>query len=212
MSLAVLTEIVAGRAPAPVTFTVEEYHRMLAGGILADGQPVELIDGVVMRKDRAAAGEGPMGHGTRHAVAIARIQKVLERHIGQQECHVRTQLPTTLSDTSEPEPDLALVAGQDTHYLDHHPGPAETLLVIEVADSSLEYDRTTKHGLYASAGVREYWVVNFVDEQVEVYQSPIASNRRFAQQAICQLGCSIELRTPSAPIDLRVDDLIPPRP
>lgn len=182
MSLAVLQDILSGRAPAALGFTVDEFHRMLADGILADGAPVELIDGVILHKDRSARGEQSLGHGKRHAVAIARIQRVFERHIAHDTCHVRTQLPITLRPRSEPEPDLTLVAGADTDYLENHPGPAKTLLVVEVAESSLEYDRTTKQRIYAAAELREYWIVNLIDDQIEVYQAPLPDEKRYARR------------------------------
>ncbi|HWB09060.1 MAG TPA: Uma2 family endonuclease [Pirellulales bacterium] len=212
MNISVLNDIVAGRTPDPVVFTVHQLHRMLAAGIVAEGQPIELIDGVLMRKDRGAAGENPMVHGRRHAVTIARAQKLLERHVGQRDCHVRTQLPLTLSDISEPEPDLAVVAGDARDYLDHHPGADEAIAVIEVADSSLDYDRKTKCATYAAAGIRAYWIVNLVDDQVEVYSLPVLDERRYANQAVFKPGDCVALGDlPESPLSLPVDEMIPPR-
>lgn len=212
MSLAVLHDIVSGRAPAALGFTVDEFHRMLADGILTDGAPVELIDGVILHKDRSAMGERPMGHGKRHAVAIARIQRVFERHIAHDACHVRTQLPMTLRPRSEPEPDVTLVAGADTEYLENHPGPADTLLVVEVAESSLEYDRTTKQRIYAAAAVPEYWIVNLIDDQIEVYQSPLSAEQCYARRTDHKAAHAIGLPLSSgASAELTVADLIPPR-
>ncbi len=153
MSMAILNDIVAGRAPAPVAFTVEQFHRMLADGIVAEGDPVELIDGVVLRKNRAARGENLMVHGKRHAVAIAQISELLAPVLVAAGCHLRVQLPVTMSPKSEPEPDIAVVSGKSNNYLQRHPGPDDVWLAIEVADSSLEFDRKTRYELYARAGV-----------------------------------------------------------
>ncbi|HVA49911.1 MAG TPA: Uma2 family endonuclease [Pirellulales bacterium] len=213
MSLLVLNEIVAGRAPPAICFSVAEFHKMLADGILIDGQPLELIDGIILQKDRAAAGEAPMTHGKRHAIAIEEIDDLLAAHAGNSGCSVRAQLPVTLSDVSEPEPDLALVMGKIRDYLDHHPGSSEALLVIEVADSSLHYDRTIKQGLYAAAEIREYWIVNLIDDQIEVHRTPIVDERRYAQRCVFGLGEVVPLPLPgNVSVELRVDELVPPRP
>lgn len=212
MSLAVFQDILSGRAPAALSFTVDEFHRMLADGILADGAPVELIDGVILRKDRSAMGEQPMAHGKRHAVAIARMQRVFERHIGHEACHVRTQLPITLRPRSEPEPDLALVEGADSDFLENHPSPVETLVVVEVAESSLEYDRTTKQRIYAAAELREYWIVNLIDDQIEVYWSPLPDQKRYARRTDHKATDAIMLPLSSdRRVELPVGELIPPR-
>lgn len=213
MNIGVLNDIVAGRAPDPVVFTVDQFHRMLAEGIVVDGQSIELIDGVVMQKGRGAAGENPLAHGRRHAVTIARVQKRLERHLADRDYHVRTQLPLTLSDISEPEPDLAVVAGNAGDYLDHHPSAPETVVAIEIADSSLHYDRKTKWATYASAGVAIYWIINLVDDEVEVYELPVQEQRRYARQSIYRSGDRVTLGDLADPLlSASVSDLIPPRP
>jgi Uma2 family endonuclease len=212
ISMAVLEDIVAGRAPGPISFTVEQFHKMLADGIVREGQPVELIDGMVMQKNRAAVGEAAMVHGRRHAVTVARIQRLIERHVGQRDCHVRTQLPLTLSDRSEPEPDLAVVEGMAARYLDHHPAACETLLLIEVADSSLDYDRKAKSQLYAAAGIGNYWIVNLVDDVIEVYESPRADEQHFARRTIHNLGGCVMLQvSANESIALPVNEIIPSR-
>lgn len=197
MSIAILEDVLAGRAPVPVRFTVEQFHRMLADGIVADGDPVELIDGVVLPKNRAARGENLMVHGKRHAVAIAQIVEELGPLLGPAGCHLRVQLPVTLSATSEPEPDIAVVAGKSNDYLQRHPGPDDVWLAIEVADSSLEYDRKTKYELYARAGVRQYWIANLVDDQLEAFESPLLNEGRYAVAAVYKPGDQAPLVLPS---------------
>lgn len=114
-------QLASGQAPPHVPLTVSQLHRMLAAGWLNDG---ELVEGILVRKDRSAAGEGRLTHGERHATGVAMLRR-LDRRLAGRHCHVRTQLPVTLSETSEPEPDGAVVTGADDSYVGHHPGPAE---------------------------------------------------------------------------------------
>lgn len=142
-------------------FSVDEYHRMIRDGILASGEPFELLEGYMVKK---------MAHGTPHDAAMDALEGVLPGMLPA-EWFVRCQRAVTLND-SEPEPDHAVVRGPRTRYRDSHPGPGDIGLVIEFADSSLRIDRTDKARIYAGAGVPEYWIVNVVDGQVEVYTSP----------------------------------------
>jgi Uma2 family endonuclease len=134
-----------------------------------------------------------MTHGRRHAVVVTRIQRMLERGSAGN-FHVRVQLPVTLSDRSEPEPDIALVRGMDTDYLKSHPRPSDALLIVEVADSSLDYDRETKGRLYAAAGVTPYWIANVVDDQIEVFESPQRRRRRYERSTCFRAGQSVALK------------------
>ncbi|HEX5442846.1 MAG TPA: Uma2 family endonuclease [Pirellulales bacterium] len=213
MSTTIFHDIATGQAPGPVMFTVEQFHKMLDEGIVADGDAVELIEGVVMPKDRGAQGDPAMAHSKRHAVAVARIQRRLERGIGGAKCHVRTQLPLVLSGTSEPEPDLAVVVGPDDAYLDSHPRAADALLVIEVAESSLSYDRKTKYKMYADAGVAVYWIVNLVDDEIEIYESPQSTKRTYERASRHRLGemLLLPIQVDGNPLSLAVDEFLPPR-
>ena len=100
--------------------SVEQYHQMIRQGILPDGAPVELIDGLLVWKDRSAHGSDPRSHGPRHGLTIKRLQR-LDVRLKPFDCHLQLQLPITLSDTSEPEPDAAIVKGAPEGYSDHHP-------------------------------------------------------------------------------------------
>ncbi|HUY31340.1 MAG TPA: Uma2 family endonuclease [Pirellulales bacterium] len=208
MSSSILDEVVAGRAPVPMTFSVAQFHHMLATGVLRDGQPVELIEGVVMPKNRAAMGENVMGHGKRHAVVVTRIQRLLERGIAA-DAHIRVQLPVTLSDRSEPEPDIAVVRGIDVDYLKSHPRPRDVLLAVEVADSSLDYDRETKGRLYAAAGIGLYWVANLVHDQVEVFELPHRRRRRYERTTNFRADQSVAVKLGEGrPLNLPVGRLL----
>jgi Uma2 family endonuclease len=142
-------------------FTVAEYHRMIETGILDDTDKVELLEGYVVLK----MPRDPPHDGT---IQIARKQLSLALPPGW-DVHIQSAI--TLSD-SEPEPDLAIVRGDQRTYLSRHPGPADVGQLVEVADSSLDRDRIDKCRIYAGAALPIYWIVNLVDRQIEVYGNP----------------------------------------
>jgi Uma2 family endonuclease len=147
-------------------FTLDEYHRMIENGVLTDGEPYELLEGNLVLK---------MSRGNAHDSALQALAEQFYRVVfaGPAGWSVRGQSAVTLPpDGSEPEPDLAVVRGNATTYRDHHPGPGEIGLLVEVADSSLLVDRHDKGRIYARAGVPVYWVVNVVDKVIEVYTQP----------------------------------------
>src|ERR1051326_2793140 len=169
--MSILREMCVDDAPPLVPLTVEQYHGMIAAGILHDGDPIELIDGIMVRKDRSIRGGDPMTHYPAHAVGVSRLARQwrLAENYGY---YLRVQLPVTLSDRREPEPDLALVRGSEADYQNRHPGPGDIIAIGEVADSSLSFDRTTKQRLYASAGIATYWILNLVDNRLEALEEP----------------------------------------
>jgi Uma2 family endonuclease len=141
--------------------SVEQYHQMLAAGILKDGDPVELLKGLLVRK---------MGKNPPHRVATGLTREVLDNLVPAG-WFVDSQEPIT-TDDSEPEPDISVVRGNRRQYNDRHPGPHDAGLLVEVADSSLEYDRGFKKRVYAEARVPVYWIVNIIENVVEVYTDP----------------------------------------
>ena len=145
-------------------WTREEYDRMVDAGILREGEKVELVDGEILNK---------MGQGEPHATGIVLAQYALQQAFGPGFV-VRVQLPLAPDDFSEPEPDLAVLRGSPRDYDGIHPPAA--LLVVEVADTSLGFDRRRKAGLYARAGIPEYWVVNLVEGRLEVHRDPEAKS------------------------------------
>jgi Uma2 family endonuclease len=142
--------------------TINEYHRMIETGIIHEGERIELISGQIFNM---------AAKGTRHVVATTRLLRELLALI-RQTAIVRCQDPITMPDNSEPEPDIVIARWRDDEYLDSHPMPADIILVIEVADSTLGFDRNTKAPLYAAAGISEYWIVNLVDNRLEIYSQP----------------------------------------
>jgi Uma2 family endonuclease len=160
-----LPDVRANGFPATALYrlSVEQYHDMIRQGILKDGDPVELVEGVlVMKKTKNPS----------HCFATQTLRDLLHGLLPTG-WFVDDQEPVTTQD-SEPEPDIAVIRGQRRQYLeqDRHPGPRDTALVIEVADSSLHIDETAMLRAYARASVPVYWIVNLVDRRVQVYTAP----------------------------------------
>jgi hypothetical protein len=141
--------------------TVAEYHAMHDAGLLMEGDRVELLDGYLVDKPT---------RNPPHDVALQRLTKRLIR-LGLVGWEVRIQSAVSFQE-SEPEPDAALVRGDDTTFQARHPGPADTGIVIEVSDSSLLFDRRVKGRMYAKVGIPTYWINNLVDGHIEVSTAP----------------------------------------
>jgi Uma2 family endonuclease len=136
-----------------------EYGQLIDLGLL-NGDPVELLGGQLVVAEP---------QGTRHATAIGVVGAVLNAALPRGWV-VRMQAPIALDDESQPEPDVAVVAGAHIDYRAAHPKGAA--LIVEVAEASVGFDRTVKAGLYARGGVLEYWIVNLVDRVLEVRRDP----------------------------------------
>jgi Uma2 family endonuclease len=141
--------------------TVDQYERLVESGLL-DSQPIELIDGLLVRK---------MGKKPPHVIASEALRDELLRLLPQG-WRLMIEAPVRIPDFDEPEPDLAIVRGSREQYSDHHPGPADIGLLIEVADTTLGRDRGEKLLAYSCGGVPIYWIVNLIDGQLEVYTRP----------------------------------------
>ena len=140
---------------------VEQYHAMVRAGILGDDDPVELLDGWLVYK---------MPKNPPHRAVTRLVQDALAR-IVPAEWYVDAQEPITLPD-SEPEPGVMVIRGQTRQYLDRHPGPRDVALVVEVSDATLQRDQELKKHVYARADIPVYWIVNLVENQIEVYSGP----------------------------------------
>jgi len=142
--------------------TVADYYRMAEVGILAPDARVELIDGEII--DMAPP-------GSLHAATVDRLMEVLARAVDGR-ASVRVQNPVRLSELSEPQPDVALLRRREDFYSEHHPTPADVLLIVEVADTSLRFDRDTKMSLYAVHGIPEMWLVDLRGRRLVRYRAP----------------------------------------
>jgi Uma2 family endonuclease len=143
-------------------WTVDLYHQMIETGILGEDERIELIKGEL-------ATMSPIG--AEHSGTLKKLTEMLFEQL-RRRAVISVQDPLQVDDYSEPEPDLALLAPRRDFYKRALPRPADVLLVIEVADRSLAYDRTIKMALYAGAGIAEAWIVNLIDRWIEVYRDP----------------------------------------
>ena len=160
---------------------VDEYHRMIETAILDEDDKVELLEGVLVEMS-------PQGEP--HARVITRLTRALVLAAGDG-FMVRPQVPLTLGDFSEPEPDLAVVRVSDAQSRTDHPRTA--LLVVEVSGESLRKDRGIKAAIYASAGIPNYWIINVDGASVEVYGDPDASTGRYRRLVTLQGGATLEV-------------------
>ena len=142
--------------------SIDQYHAIIQAGILTDDDSVELLEGWLVFK---------MPKNPPHRATTRLVRTALE-NILPAGWYVDSQQPITLSN-SEPEPDIVVVRGDTRQYLDRHPGAGDIALIIEVSDTTLQRDRTVKKRIYAGAGISIYWIVNLVEEQVEVYSQPL---------------------------------------
>ncbi|TXT35473.1 MAG: hypothetical protein FD138_1339 [Planctomycetota bacterium] len=209
MSATFFEEAARGNLPPLVAITVDQYHQMIRAGIIREGDAIELIDGLLVRKDRSARGENIMSHGPRHALLVKRLNRLLTAWCESRGLHAQIQLPIVLNDINVPEPDVAVIRGSEDDYADRHPGPADILLAIEVADSSVSTDRSTKQRLYASAGIPRYWLINIPDSQVEVFEQPDPASGRYRNHVIVAVTESLTLRlAPTDELNIQVSELM----
>lgn len=143
-------------------FKVAEFLRLAEIGFLREDERVELIRGEIVEMS-------PIN--VTHASTVSRLLSLLSNLLGRRVI-LSVQNPVELDDETLPQPDVALLQPRDDFYSKHHPGPQDILLLIEVSDSTVPYDRRIKASLYSTAGVIEYWIVNLPERQIEVYREP----------------------------------------
>jgi len=148
-------------------FTLAEYHRLAEWGFFEQNNRVELIRGELIQM--AAKGRN---HSVCNSLVFGELYSILGKR-----ANVRGQEPIILSNNSEPEPDVVIARKKADNYLSAHPTPDDILLVIEVADSTLKYDQTTKLEIYAEAGITDYWIFNLIDNQLELYNEPLKDSK-----------------------------------
>ena len=176
-------------------FSVDEYYQMAESGILTESDRVELIEGEIVQMT-------PIG--SRHGACVKKLIKVFTNMIGGEEI-LSVQDAVRLDEFSEPEPDIALLKERDDFYAESHPGPGDVLLIVEVADASVRYDREVKVPLYAKAGIPEVWLVNLPDKSIETYRKPVESG--YAETSILRKG---QVLSPTAfsELEIRVEEIL----
>jgi Uma2 family endonuclease len=151
------------------SLTVAEYHKMGEAGILTEDDRVELIEGQLV----AMTPIGSNHSGTINALTYTLVQRLRDAGI------VAVQNPVRLGDLSEPQPDFAVLRPRDDFYRRSTPTPEDVILIIEVADSSLAYDRAIKRSLYARHGIPEFWIVDLTADAIEVHRDPAGDDYSF---------------------------------
>ncbi|MBI1748209.1 MAG: Uma2 family endonuclease [Acidobacteria bacterium] len=182
-------------------WTREEYYKMAEMGLFKPDEHVQLIEGEIVCRSPQES---------QQATTILAAAETLGKVFGTQ-YHVRTQMPLALGPTSEPEPDVAVVSGSWRDYKDEHPTTA--LLVVEVAESTLAFDRGVKASLYAKAGIPDYWVLNLIDRSLEARREPVPMPGQplgYGYRVLLRLDASATISPVAAP-DARilVSDLLP---
>jgi Uma2 family endonuclease len=150
------------RQRMPVRFTVAKFYRMARAGILNPNHRYELIEGEIIRM---------IPPGPEHCLSVDSLVEYLS-DVVRGKYHLRCQGSVQLSNISEPLPDFAILKKQPEVYRKRQPGPADTLLLIEVSDSTLSYDKNRKAAVYAAAGIVEYWIVNLRKKCLHVMRKP----------------------------------------
>ena len=200
--VALAVETAQAAEPEPYLFTAEAFLKMIAGDVFADEDRVELWDGRITTK---------MAKNKPHWLSSNKAHLSLIRLIPPGWC-VGNENPMQLNQKRVPLPDLILFRGEHKDYIDRDPTVADVGLIVELADSSLRYDTTTKLAGYAEAGIPAYWVVNLVKNLIQVYGEPVPAERRFAREAVYAVGQSVPLRLDGALVaEIPAVDLLPVR-
>lgn len=202
-----LHEAVARAAILPLT--IEQYHRMIEEGIVPEDSSIELLRGVLVRKDRSSPGEDPKGHSARHRL-VDSLLTVLASRINSASQFMQIQLPVDCPLDGAPEPDAAIVRGTPRTYSERAPRPEDVSCVVEVSDSSLDRDRDDKLPIYAEAGIPQYVIVNLVNNTVEVYSDPDAEGKQYRTRGTLERGATLHLNLGDGKtLSLLVDAFLP---
>lgn len=194
----------AGWIPSPLyRMTVEQYEAMVASGVFSKKDRLHLINGYLVAK---------LTVNPPHTIANGLVYAGLSRILPADRYHIRAAEPIRLpNQASEPEPDRCVVRGTLRDYEDHHPGPHEIALLVEVSDSSLSDDRALAGEVYGPAGIPVYWIVNLVHRQVEVFTDPGPGGYR--STAVYNEGRAVPVVIDGQPLgQIAVADLLPSRP
>jgi Uma2 family endonuclease len=175
-------------------FTVAEYYQMAEAGIFNEDDRVELIHGEILHMS-------PIG--SPHMACVNRLTRIVSAQL-EAKGILSIQNPIGIDDYSEPEPDVAILKYRSDHYEEKIPIPSDVLLVIEVADTSIKYDRNVKIPLYAEAGISEAWLVNLSKKEVTVFTEPMSDG--YVQSRRYRLGNAISCKQVKE-LEIKVNDL-----
>lgn len=188
--------------------TVDEYHRMIRSGELPEDTSIELIHGFLTKKNRAAAGDDPMTIGHLHVIAVQKFMR-LAPQIERLGCYLQIQQPVVIAPDSEPEPDASIIAGKLEDHSDRLPRAKDACCIIEISDSSLAEDRTTKLQLYASAGIAQYLIINLVERNAELHTLPMKQAARYRKRQVFGTDETFTLILRKKQISVAVKSILP---
>ncbi|MFN4218961.1 MAG: Uma2 family endonuclease [Candidatus Bipolaricaulia bacterium] len=175
-------------------FTVTEYYRMAQAGIFSEDDRVELLEGEIIEMSPISS---------RHAGCVMRLNHLLQDRV-RDRALVSVQNPVRLSEYSEPQPDIAVLKFRPDFYSAEHPKPEDVFLLIEVCETSSEFDRHVKLPLYAKSGIPEVWLVDLAQEQIGVYRAP--SPQGYSDAQTLRRGQTL---TPQLlPLKLTVEEIV----
>jgi Uma2 family endonuclease len=180
-------------------WTVQEYHRMAELGILDASERTELIAGQITLM---------VAKGTPHVLTLRILTNEIEALLGNQPVFISTQDPIHIDNSSEPEPDLAIVRGTAFDYVDQHPQPKDICLIVEVADSTLKYDCEVKDKIYAKANITDYWVIDIPHRQVHIFRDPTPTG--YTSHLILTEPQTVSMLAFPG-IELSISSILPPR-
>ncbi|MXY95415.1 MAG: Uma2 family endonuclease [Caldilineaceae bacterium SB0670_bin_27] len=185
-------------------FTLDEYHNLIEIGFFNESERVELVEGILVDMSP---------NNPPHIRTVNRLRRTFSSLDARVDIEVRAQGPVTIPELmTEPEPDLVISTETGFELDERHPYPSEILLLMEVSDSSLNYDRSLKRAIYAQAGIAEYWIWNLVDGLLEVYRdprTPVSGEAAFQTKLTFHRGESVApLAFPD--LEVAVDDILPP--
>jgi Uma2 family endonuclease len=191
-----MTKFISESSNFEFRWSLERYHQLIEMGLLTELDKVELLFGKIITK---------MPVGEPHADVLSDIADFFYERLGTK-FKFRAQSPVTLPNDSEPEPDFAVVVRRKYNRTTGHPKPEDILLLIEVADSTLQYDRTQKAEAYALAGVKEYWIINIPERQVELHLKPSEEKGLYRSLSVYESGSRF-----TSPFcgEVEVDEVLP---
>ena len=176
-------------------FNVAEYHKMIEAGVLHEDDRLELLGGEIVAMS-------PIG--SRHAACVDRLNRLFTKRLGDSVI-VRVQNPVELSDESEPQPDLSLLKPRTDFYSEAHPQSSDIYLLVEVADTTTNYDRRVKLPFYARAGIIEVWLIDLEAQKIEVYREPSAQGYR--QMQTVERGQSLRIQA-FPDVELKANEIL----
>ncbi|MGB7158008.1 MAG: Uma2 family endonuclease [Tepidisphaeraceae bacterium] len=202
-----LGDLTARAAVVPIT--LEQYQRMIDEGIFSEDSSVELLSGVLVRKDRSVIGENPMGHSPLHRLVVALLTSLTSK-VNSERRHLQIQLPIACPPDGAPEPDASIIRGVPRDYPDRLPGPDDVFCVIEAAHSSLDRDREDKLPIYAAARVAQYMVINLQNSTIEVHADPDSAAGVYRTKTTASRGAMLRVHLGEDQwLDVRADELLP---